>query len=130
MKYADPQVKLTKQRDQRAREMLWEWARKHKTVMVLNGINSGELRTIISSFSNPDNPYPWCEFEEDAFSLDCALTAVGIVLPEKVYSRPRRQPGQEHHDFQREWKKGSFAMNPTPYHFELVQLLEKYKLAV
>lgn len=66
-------------------DILSEWARDHKTMILLNGGYNDTIRTLIDRFSSPENPYPWAPFYEGQDSLDGALTTVGIVLPEKIY---------------------------------------------
>lgn len=75
--------------------MLYEWAEHHKTTIVLNGGYSSVLRELIDRFDSPENPYPWTYFTEDEDAIGPlkptedrsggALTAVAIVLPEKIY---------------------------------------------
>lgn len=66
-------------------EMYRDWASNHYTMCCLNGGNSKDLNDLILFFISPANPYPWSAFYEDEQSLDGALTAVGIVLPESIY---------------------------------------------
>jgi len=61
------------------------WA-KDNTIIILNGGNSQKLRELITLFENIGNTYPWASFSEDQQSLDGALTCVGILLPEKIYT--------------------------------------------
>lgn len=64
---------------------LYEWARNHKTSILLNGGYSSTLREIIELFRDEDNPFPWVSFNESEDALDGALTCVGIVLPARIY---------------------------------------------
>lgn len=64
---------------------LWDWAKNHKTMILLNGGYSAALRELIALFDSPENDYPWTYFCEEEASLNGALTSVGIVLPEKIY---------------------------------------------
>ena len=60
--------------------------RNHKTIVVCNGGNGDSIRELIEFLDDAKhNPFPWATFNEDAASLDGALTGVGIVLPENVY---------------------------------------------
>jgi hypothetical protein len=63
---------------------LREWAGSHKTVILKQAGYSSDLNDIVELFVVSDNPYPWSLFHEEG--VDGALTCVGIVLPEKVYS--------------------------------------------
>lgn len=64
---------------------LYDWAHNHKTMILLNGGYSENLRALTEFFSNPMNDYPFADFHEGQDALDGALTCVGIVLPEKIY---------------------------------------------
>lgn len=66
--------------------MLETWSTEDKTIIVLNGGMAGDLQNIINTLSDEDNPYPWAYFKEDSYSLNGALTNVGIILPEKLYN--------------------------------------------
>jgi hypothetical protein len=70
--------------------ILHEWAKNHKTTIVLNGGNSSDLGKILEfirdgEYSN-QHAYPFASFNEDAQSLNQALTCVGIILPDIIYS--------------------------------------------
>ena len=65
--------------------MAWEWARKHKTFICLNGGNNADIQSILTSFQEYGNPYPFAPFYEDRESLGEVLTSVGIILPERIY---------------------------------------------
>lgn len=67
-------------------DQLIDRKKNHKTVMVMNGGNSSMLEELHKFFDNSDNPYPFGSFHEDEMSLNCAITSVGICLPEKIYS--------------------------------------------
>lgn len=69
------------------------WADDHKTVIVLNGGNSARLRyfhnaliTSLDQKTRVADCFPVVHFCEDADSLDGAWTAVGVILPQSVYS--------------------------------------------
>lgn len=66
-------------------EILHEWARHHKTMILLNGGFADELRSLIEMFSSKENPLPWAYFNESKEAVDNALTCVGIILPEAIY---------------------------------------------
>lgn len=81
VKYDQPTSRLYQ------RSVLFEWARLHKTVIILNGgahddivaIN-GELEALGSQLG-----YPTACFSEDQYSLGGILTACGIVIPDTIY---------------------------------------------
>ena len=66
-------------------EFLNEWAIEHKTMILLNGGYSENLRELFRFFSDERNPYPFAKFNEGQDALDGALTCVGIILPQKIY---------------------------------------------
>lgn len=68
---------------------LFDWARKDKTICVLNGINCANLQTIKDFLYDWEGLLPWAYFEEDDASLNGALTCVGVLVPERLYKRPR-----------------------------------------
>lgn len=67
-------------------ETLFKWARDHKTTILLNGGEKADLLSLIPILKQEDNPYPWAHFSESNDALNCCLTCVGIILPEKMYS--------------------------------------------
>ena len=110
--------------------MLFDWAKNHKTMVVLNGGNSDELinlsdelRTLAEALN-----LPHADFYEDAQSLNSAMTCVGIVVPEKVYA---------YNDFERERVKQKaqndvFLINPyelNSYEKQLADIIARYPLA-
>ena len=73
--------------------MFREWADHHKTIILLNGGNSARLgyfhNAMISLAPGQTvriaDEFPVVYFREDEDSLNGALTAVGVILPESVY---------------------------------------------
>lgn len=65
--------------------LLDEWARNHKTMILLNGGYMETILELVGFFESDENPYPWATFREGEDSLGGILTSVGIVLPEKIY---------------------------------------------
>jgi hypothetical protein len=79
-----------------------EWAADHKTIIVLNGGNCASLKGIrdhiTEFFSNgylskcfrfSESCIPMASFYEDEQSLNGALTAVGIILPNWLYDEEK-----------------------------------------
>jgi hypothetical protein len=69
-----------------------QWAEFDKTMIILNGGNSAQLAEF-EEFCEESikNKYCWAAFREDEKSLNNALTAVGIILPESVYGMMKDQ---------------------------------------
>lgn len=65
--------------------MLFNWARLHKTMVLLNGGNSEDLKYLHDEFEENFNTFAWGTFREDTQSLNGAWTHVGIIVPELVY---------------------------------------------
>ncbi len=66
-------------------EILTDWAKDHKTIVILKGGNSKDLLDLYDFFNDGENDYPFAKFCEDEQSLNGACTAVGIILPEIIY---------------------------------------------
>lgn len=64
-----------------------DWAHNHKTIIICNGGNSASLAALFAELKQLGEKLalPVVKFNEDAQSLDCALTSVAIVLPEPLY---------------------------------------------
>jgi len=65
--------------------MLYNWAREHKTTIILNGADAERMDDISLHMQGSDNPYPWAAFLEPGLG-DNVLTSIGIILPEKIYA--------------------------------------------
>jgi hypothetical protein len=65
--------------------MAFEWAEEYKTTILLNGGMDKNLIDLVGFLDHKDNNYPWEFFRESEEALNCALTNVSIVLPEKIY---------------------------------------------
>jgi len=115
-------------------DTLFSWSLSHKTMILLNGGYSENLREIIALFDTPENPYPWAHFNEGEDSLDGALTSVGIVLPEKIYVTATAM--REDEDFTSRLRETG-SWNPcddehyeiSKWEFDLCAELNKYGLA-
>lgn len=65
------------------------WARDHKTIIILNGGNCDSLAILFDRLVELNNnmvPLPIAKFCEDVQSLNGALTAVGVIVPEHIYT--------------------------------------------
>lgn len=66
----------------------FKWARKHKTMVLLNGGNAASLQTLFERFQELEElgmDLPFAKFHEDEQSLGGALTYVGIVVKKRYY---------------------------------------------
>jgi hypothetical protein len=66
---------------------LHEWAQFHKTIIILNGGNHGDLLDlygVLEPLAEKLN-LPVAKFHEDERSLNGACTCVGIILPDSIY---------------------------------------------
>jgi len=78
-----------------------EWATNHKTIIILDAINSKGVRQAFHNLCNFSSGHlmeviPVTCFYEDADSLDGAITAAACVLPERIYNvSVTRQEAQE-----------------------------------
>lgn len=89
LKYMAPQVTLTEMQEQ-ARGAYIEWARDHKTIIVLNGGMQGDLQKWQEFLSlSGGHKYAWASFNEDQYALNGALTNIALVLPETIYKYAR-----------------------------------------
>ena len=72
-----------------------EWARKHKTLIVLEGGFHADLEEAVLVMEEHlgglgERPalLPWAAFREDEETMNGMLTAVGVVVPERIYGGP------------------------------------------
>jgi hypothetical protein len=83
MKYQDPIFDPETSR-------LYDWAKNHKTMIVLNGGANQDILDKYLFLSREAGafsfPAPFTSFSEDEYSLGGVMTAVGIILPEEIYS--------------------------------------------
>lgn len=107
------------------KHMYGDWARDHKTIIVLNGGMQSDLELIADHLRKNENPYPWDLFREDKDALNGALTNVGIVLPEKVFEYNNKvREHQEHINTTRE----VIIPDLTDWEIELTKILGSCRL--
>jgi hypothetical protein len=83
---ADMFVKYKKKKAQK--EIVYDWAENHKTMVLLNGGNSlmlAQTHQFFEELKNEGMDLPFQLFHEDEQSLNGALTYVGIVVPSEIY---------------------------------------------
>lgn len=78
-------------------DMYNEWERNHKVIQVYNGGYSSSLRQRIRDLEVYASHFnlPFAYFHEGQDALDGALTAVGIIVPEKLYDPRNREADPE-----------------------------------
>lgn len=82
-------LEYTTKKDRKRLKMLQTFTSSHETWVILNGGDSDALHELRELFRQDDNPYPWHYFTEPG--LGNALTSVGIIVPEKLYSKESDQ---------------------------------------
>lgn len=71
-----------------AQSNLLDWAKSHKTMILLNGGYAETIQELTEFFAEQGEQmveYPWADFHEEEASLNGALTCTGIILTEKIY---------------------------------------------
>lgn len=63
-------------------EVVDEWARKHKTVVMLEGGNYGDIR-VLREFAEKSE-FPSAEFHEDVMTMGGLTTAVCVLAPSDI----------------------------------------------
>lgn len=87
--------------------MIDEWSRHHKTIIVLNGGYQSSIEETIQLFTDVFNILylPFASFHEEKDSLNGALTAMSVVLPEEIYNYPAERTVDVIHT---EWLRNSY----------------------
>ncbi len=102
-------------------DLFFEWAKNHKTVIILNGGNQAQLQTIYSQLidlSQNGMNLPFAKFHEDEQSLNGALTSISIIVPEVIYENAQNI---------RLEKQLTHSLND--WQFGLINILNSYVLA-
>lgn len=100
---------------------LIDWAKNHKTMVLLNGGNSQNLEFIydqFTAFSTFGMKLPFVNFYEDDKALNGALTYTAIIVPEYIYNKAQ------------EVKHEIGTLDEMSYwESELIKLMNSYVLA-
>lgn len=64
---------------------LVDWAKNHKTIILLNGGMQGDILKMEQFLDGCNDRYPHASFREDEYALNGALTNVCVVLPYEMY---------------------------------------------
>ena len=102
-----------------------EWATEWKTMVLLNGGDSKELRELMYALTSRDNPYPWSGFYESEDSLNGLLTSVAIILPERIFGMASKVRSGEELPY-----SNPPGMSYSDFELELIMMLATRKLAV
>lgn len=90
LKYVDPQAPIVKSPfHQPQADGYLEWARDHKTIVVLNAGMQEQLKEWTSFLCSQSHSYAWAPFYEEEAALNGALTNVALVLPARIYQPAR-----------------------------------------
>lgn len=106
--------------------MFYDWVDTHKTVICLNGgiaVSLAQIEMNLGEFERKLG-YPTASFHEDQDSLSGALTSVGIIVPERVYSYAAKMRSTSDPQYQL-----IFADQLTDAEKELAVFLDSFKLA-
>jgi len=111
---------------------LFQWAGVDKTIVVLNGGNSQDLRDLRGTIHTLATKMylPFAHFAEDEASLNNAVTCVGIIIPEEIYTSAEviRDDGIQTLPCV-EPEKLATLLNLLKPERELAELIAKYSLA-
>lgn len=111
--------------NQKISSYLWDWAKNHKTTIVLSGGMQCHLEEILTLLESKYNPYPWASFCEAEFSLNGALTNVGIILPERIFNAPFISKDFDGDEVFEEYR---FEHKLTEWEVGLIKVLKSKKL--
>lgn len=107
---------------------LHDWARSHKTIIVLNGGYQSHLEEAYKQIGKlaTDLKLPYSKFHESKEALNEALTAIAIIIPQEIYDM---QP--EDYSDERLYRLNSNPQNMTIEiaEVELARLIKSFGLA-
>ena len=85
-----------------------EWAKNHKTIIVLNGGYQSSIAESVELFADITNTLylPYAFFNEEKNALNGALTAACIVVPEEIYNMSETKTVTTIHD---DWKRNAYS---------------------
>ena len=106
--------------DRQPSQRVYDWAAKHKTIIVLNGGNNESLGAINATLAKTYKTHPYTWFNEDEESLGGIMTAVGVVLPETVYAC---RPAIDALGFNIFYRPDNTQVIRGDYEYELIQLV-------
>lgn len=68
---------------------LYQWARHHKTTIILNGGYNYALQDFLEFLNNNEHSLAYASFNESEAALGGILTNVGIIVPPRIYNAPK-----------------------------------------
>lgn len=103
---------------------LWDWAKNHKTLIILNGGNVSDLQNTFLMFRRlcDVTNYPFTSFFEDEQSLNNTLTCVGVILPAPIYSAAE--------SYRKETDKKSVLEPFSQEEQEIIEFISMQRLAI
>ena len=69
-----------------------QWVEQDRTIIILDGGNCASLEAFEHFLTTSECDWPWASFREDDQSLNGAITAVGVIVPESVYQQGGERP--------------------------------------
>jgi hypothetical protein len=123
-KYPDPVLS-------KRNELLWNWARNHKTMIVLNGGANSDIHEIFYTLEQLQHTrignMPFECFHEDENSLGSVMTAVGVVVPEQFFNATQGVDSLSYYTELSDGSRQRFAV-ATPEH-RFITMLKSCGLA-
>lgn len=108
--------------DKQKLKTVFDWAKDHKTKVLLNGGNSGSLANIHGFFESlveKGMDLPFVKFHEDEESLNGALTYVAMIVPQEIYEM----------SFEIKEKTYMGNYSDDSWQYQLAQRMTMYELA-
>lgn len=117
-----------------------EWAKNHKTMILLNGGYQSRLQEVYNEIVqlNGALQLPVAKFHEEKDSLNGALTSVGVILPNFIYDFPNESnhtfdSSEYKMDFYRHLGSFNLGENDNDYlrfsSYRLHLLIKQFRLA-
>lgn len=128
VKYEDPTIDIFHP----AYSLLWEWARHHRTMVILDAGYHEEIEDLATFFDTDDNPYPWEIVNEAEDALRGAATCVMIVLPEEIYKtaeKVRKGKYKPDKDIEDDTVEKRLEREFGSWKGQLIKRLNQYRLA-
>lgn len=123
------------------KQNLYDWAKNHKTMIVLNGGYLSHMTEALEFLSKETHDYPFAPFYEGVDALGGILTNIAIVLPEKIYcvselirtgkisTEFEINPNLQTDEFSDICEKLISYGKFTPFEIELCNFMNRFRLA-